>query len=111
MNESPEMVAIGNAVVEEYLVTGEPVRPDAIATRLGWSGDKVRRLIRKEGGFVPGCHYEAVQVATYSKSYRGMQHGVVKADAYLPHLSTLRKVIVAAREAAKHEGVDRDLVS
>ncbi len=86
---------ISQAVIDEYLDTGKPVRPADIAHRLTEdngksvvSEDKVRRNIRKNHGFVVGCFYQEVEVPTYS---------TVRAAAYLPNLETLRRIIIAAR--------------
>ncbi len=99
MSDSPDSMLIGDAVVAEYLVKDEPVRVEAIAARLCWPVSRVRRVIRDNHGFVPGCIYEEVHVATYSRSYPGMRHGTVKADAYLPTRSKLRAIILADMNA------------
>ncbi len=103
---TPEVVmaTIGEAVTEEYIATGAPVRYEGIVTRLvemgvHWSEAKVRKAIRDAHMFVPGCHMTEVEVATFSKNYPGMQHGYAKATAFEPARDTLRQVIIRARPA------------
>ncbi len=87
---------ISAAIVELYLQTGEPVRPAAIAAHTKWSEAKVRRVMRER--VIPRCVAVQVEVPTYSKSYRGMQHGTTRAWAHEPTKDALRDLVLEYRK-------------
>jgi DNA-binding IclR family transcriptional regulator len=85
--------AIRTTALEAFLETGKALDVNEIATRLGWSASKVRRVLVGAHGCVDGLMAHQESRASYSMSYRNTQSGAHRVWVYKPTLETLRDMI------------------
>lgn len=86
-----------DAVVEAYLETGKALDVKEIATRMGWSESKVRKVFTAAGGCVTGLDLRQEGRESYSRNYPGMTAGAHKVWVYMPTRQTLREMILQLR--------------
>ena len=85
--------ALTAAVTAAFVRDGRDLTVPEIAAELGWTESKVRRVLAKAHGCVPGLACSQEHRPSYSKSYRGMQSGTHRVWVYGPTRETLRKAL------------------
>lgn len=94
--ETSQAIEIRDAVIEAYLETGAALDVAQIATRMGCSPTKVRRIMAASNGCVAGL--ETRQANRENQS--NMVSGSHKVWVYAPSKQTLREIILDLRKAA-----------
>lgn len=90
-----ELEQLTEGVIAHYLRTGEDATVAELATDLGWSEAKVRRVLATAPGGVPeGLYAEARTRQSHSRNYRYMAAGTHRVMVYGPHRSTLRALLL-----------------
>lgn len=99
MRDAALEAQVKGAVVEAFLETGKALDAQEIATRLGWSVSKLRRVMTEAHGCVDGLVPSQEYRPSYSANYASMQSGAHKVWVYEPTLETLRAMINELRKA------------
>jgi hypothetical protein len=85
--------AIRDAATRIFLETGRDSTAAELAEALGWSVSRVRSVVQKNHGSVPGLHPRRESRVTYSRMYPGFESGSHTVWVYGPTREHLRDLI------------------